>query len=129
MHNQKKDNNQFKNSEQAELSENQTPWNSDNPGVKETFIQTGRRGGDGQSGGQDPQQSQTTGKVGVADWKTKDSKPLTVKSWGRGCKGGRNSQSHRRVHWKPGLELSVIVPSLMLPPQCHYAAKSVAPPC
>ena len=34
-----------------ELTENQTVWKSENQGVKEeTFIQTGRRGGDGQPG-------------------------------------------------------------------------------
>ena len=45
MHNQKKDNTQFKKKEQPELPENETAWKSDNQGVKdETFIQTGRRG-------------------------------------------------------------------------------------
>ena len=34
---------------QPELPENKTIWESDNQGVKEeTFIRTGRRGGDGQ---------------------------------------------------------------------------------
>ena len=41
-----KDNNQFKNKKQPKLSENQTVWNSNNQGVKETVIQTGRRGRD-----------------------------------------------------------------------------------
>ena len=42
---------QFKNKKQPELTENQTVWKSDNQGDKEeTFIQTGRRGGDGQLG-------------------------------------------------------------------------------
>ena len=42
---------QFKNKKQPELTENQTVWKSDNQGVKEeTFIQTGRRGRDGQPG-------------------------------------------------------------------------------
>ena len=41
MHNQKKDNNKFKNKKQLELLENQTVWKSDNQGVKEeTSIQT-----------------------------------------------------------------------------------------
>ena len=45
------DNNKFKNKRQAELTENRTLWKSDNQGVKEeTFIQMGRRGGDGQPG-------------------------------------------------------------------------------
>ena len=44
----KKDNNQFKNKRQPELPENQTAWISHNQGIKETFIQTGRRGRDGE---------------------------------------------------------------------------------
>ena len=48
---------QFKNKKQPKLTENQTGWKSDNQGVKEdTFIQTGRRGGDGQLGGEDSKQ-------------------------------------------------------------------------
>ena len=48
---------QFKNKKQPELTENQTVWKSDNQGDKEeTFIQTSRRGGDGQPGGEDSQQ-------------------------------------------------------------------------
>ena len=43
------------------------------------------------------------GQVGLADQETKDSKVLAVKSCG-GCKGRRNSQSHRRIAWKVGLE-------------------------
>ena len=44
-HNQKKDNNKFKNKIQPDLPENQTIWKSDNQEVKEeTLIQTGRRG-------------------------------------------------------------------------------------
>ena len=45
LHNQKKDNSQFKNKNQSELPENQTAWNSNNQGDKVTFIHTGRRGG------------------------------------------------------------------------------------
>ena len=46
-HNQKKDNNKFKNKKQPELTENRTVWKSNNQGVKEeTFIQTGRRARD-----------------------------------------------------------------------------------
>ena len=45
---------QFKNKKQPELTENRTVWKSDNQGDKEeTFIQTGRRGGDGQLGRED----------------------------------------------------------------------------
>ena len=41
----------FKNKKQPEQTENQMVWKSDNQGDKEeTFIQTGRRGGDGQPG-------------------------------------------------------------------------------
>ena len=48
---QPKDNDKFKNKKQPELTENRTVWKSDNQGDKEeTFIQTGRRGGDRQLG-------------------------------------------------------------------------------
>ena len=48
---------QFKNKKQPELTENQTVWKSNNQGDKEeTFIQTGRRGRDGQLGGEDLRQ-------------------------------------------------------------------------
>ena len=48
---------QFKNKKQPERTENQTICKSNNQGIKEeTFIQTGRRGGDGQLGGEDSQQ-------------------------------------------------------------------------
>ena len=48
---------QFKNKEQPELTENRTVWKSNNQGDKEeTFIQTSRRGGDGQLGGEDSRQ-------------------------------------------------------------------------
>ena len=54
LHNQNKDNNKLKTKKPPELAENQTVWKSDNQGVKEeTFIQTGRRGGDGQRGGEE----------------------------------------------------------------------------
>ena len=46
---------QFKNKKQPELTENQTVQKSVNKGDKEeTFIQTGRRGGDWQQGREDP---------------------------------------------------------------------------
>ena len=49
LHNQKKDNNQFKNKKQSELPENQTAWTPDNQEVKEEiFIQTSKRGREGQ---------------------------------------------------------------------------------
>ena len=54
----RKDNNKFKSKKQPELTENQTVGKSNNQGVKEeAFIQTGRRGGDRQPGGEDLQQS------------------------------------------------------------------------
>lgn len=96
--------------------ENQTAWNSNNQGVKETFIQTGGKGEDG--GTEDTQQGKAvdhTGKVGLADWvgshitcrdtrkclwgvhettnpkgsvqETKDSKPLAVKTVGVALEG------------------------------------------
>ena len=45
MFNQRKDNNKLKkkNQKKPELPKNQTAWNSDNQGVKEILIQTGRR--------------------------------------------------------------------------------------
>ena len=43
------DNKEFKNKKQPELTDNRTAWRSDNQGVEETFIQTSRRGGDGQA--------------------------------------------------------------------------------
>ena len=50
-HNQKKDNNNLKTKNQPELTENRTTRKSNNQGDKEeTFIQTGRGGGDRQPG-------------------------------------------------------------------------------
>ena len=64
MHNQKKDNNKFKNKKQPELTENKTVWNSDNQAVKEeAFIQTCRTGGDGQLGW-----SRLTARQWLEDW-------------------------------------------------------------
>ena len=37
-HNQKKDDNNFKNKKQPELTENQTVWKSDNQGIKEEIF-------------------------------------------------------------------------------------------
>ena len=57
LQNQKKNNNKFK-TKKLEVSENQTVWKSNNQGIKEeTFIRTGRRGGDGQLHGGDWWQS------------------------------------------------------------------------
>ena len=123
-HNQKKDTNKFKNKKPPELPENQIAWKSDSQGVKETFIQTGRRGGERQQGqkghlirlrtmsvrwglaDQAVPHSHTDKMVGTTGEqdrqqntgfqcrKTKDSKPLVEKTYG-GCSRGRNSQSHR----------------------------------
>ena len=65
---------QFKNKKQPELTENQTTQKSDNQGDKEeTFIQTDRRGGDGQPGRTgltavqlDPETWQIVGPMGQA---------------------------------------------------------------
>ena len=64
----KKDHYKIKNNKQPELPENQTAWNSDNQGFKETFIQTGRRGGDRQLGREDPWQSGRPHGWGRSGW-------------------------------------------------------------
>ena len=46
-----------------------------------------------------------TDQVGMAEWETKVLKPLAAKYCGD-CDVGRNSQSHRRVCRKVGLEQS-----------------------
>ena len=97
-------------------------WKSNNQRVKEeTFIQMDRRGRDlqlawrglsarwrlvdqvvphlcavpeGTTGEQD-----RPCKPGFQCRENKASKPLTVKTC-RGCGSGRNSQPHRRVHWR-----------------------------
>ena len=52
-----------------ELPENQAVWKSDNQGVKEeTFIQTGRRGRDRQTGGEDAQQGSSWWTRWVRQW-------------------------------------------------------------
>ena len=57
----------MKNKKQPELRENRTVWKSNNQGDKEeTFIQTSRRGGDGQRDGEDlHQESRMRGLVGA----------------------------------------------------------------
>ena len=69
---------QFKNKKQTELTENQTVWKSDNQGDKEeTFIQTSRRGGDGQPGLRGL----------TARWRLADPVRWQIAEWGRpGCK-------------------------------------------
>ena len=49
------------------MTENSTVWKSDNQGVKgETFIQTGRRGGDRQPDGKDAHKAAALGPGQVA---------------------------------------------------------------
>ena len=84
---------------------NQTAWNSNNEEVKETFTQTGRRGTDKQLRGEDVcKATDCRDEAGLAKQETEDSK-LAVKYCGS-CNGRRNSQSHRRVYGKVGLEQS-----------------------
>ena len=45
------------------MAGNQTVWESDNQGVKETFIQTGRRGSDGM-----PEQQVCGTRQQLSDW-------------------------------------------------------------
>ena len=59
--------------------------NSDNQGVKETFIQNSRRGGLGKA-------VDCTDKVELTDQETKDSKPLAIKHCG-GCKKAGETHS------------------------------------
>ena len=117
-----KDNNKCKNKKQPELPENRTVWKSNNQGVKEeTFIQTGRRGGDGQPGQRGLVASQRLvdqvvphlhadklgGTIKEQDrphnpgFQHSEKKPQNhwLKTCG-GCSGRRNSQPHRRVHWR-----------------------------
>ena len=65
---QKKGNNQFKDNKQPEVPENQTAWNYDNQGVKETFTQTSRRGRDRQPSEQEAQQGGGPHRRGGAGW-------------------------------------------------------------
>ena len=66
----------------------------------------------------------------LAHWETNDSKPLLVKYCGC-CEGRRNSQSHRRVIWKVGLQWSEQALLFAFRPlphrQCQSAGKKVAP--
>ena len=86
-HSQKKDNNQFKNKIQIELPENQTVWKANNQGVKETFIQTGRRNGDRKPGQRGP----------VTRWQLED--------WGGRDRSWWTSISHIHmwISWKEQL--------------------------
>ena len=93
-------------------------WKSNNQGVKEeTFTQTGRRCGEEQlrwgwcmarlwPADQgiphlhvEQLEVRQTMRPKVPVWETKASKSLAVNTC-EGCGGGRNSQPHRRVHWR-----------------------------
>ena len=94
-HNQKKGNNQFKNKKQPELAENWTIWKSGNKGVKEvTFIQTSRRGREGQPGWRGH-----IAKWQLEDWVVPHSgadKPGgTTREWDRPCNPGFQCQKNK----------------------------------
>ena len=96
-HNQKKDNNKFKNKKQPELPENWTVWKSNSQGVKEnTFIQTGSRGRDGQLGREDSQKRRW-----LEDWVGKDAAGGPSKA----AAGGSSDRQHN-----PGLQHGEIKP-------------------
>ena len=107
------------------------------PSVKETFIQTGRRGRDRRQGmviwteWTSGKLADHTGEAQLAEWETKDSK-LTV-NYCKGWDSRRNSQSHRSLHWKVELQQSkwaALFPLWPLPHrQCFNLTKRVAPPC
>ena len=75
---------------QDKMPENQAVWQSDNQGVKEeTFIQTGRRGGDGQPG-----QRGHMARYQLEDWKGKvmAGSPTFVC-----CSTGKNNWGARQI--------------------------------
>ena len=75
--------------------------------------------------------SSSAEEIGLAERETKDTKPLPVNQCGD-CNSWRNSQSHKRVPWKVGLEqskLAALFPLGPVPHILHYnTAKRVAPP-
>ena len=91
------------------MPENQTAWNSDNQGVKETFTQTGRRE---ETGSQTERTCSKAvdhrGEAGLAEQEYKDLK--LALNYCRGCHGWEELPvSHKRFHWKVGLEQSKLV--------------------
>ena len=73
LHNQKEDKNQPKNNKQPEVPENQTAWNSNNQGIKETVNQMNRTSQKetGQTGGQrEPAARWQTVWAELAEWET-----------------------------------------------------------
>ena len=79
---------------------------TNNQGVKETSIQTGRKGGDAQPGRADPWHSSRLCKWGgtgwTGNWRLKTSSYKIL--WG--LRWQEKLQSHRRVRWKVGLQQS-----------------------
>ena len=76
------------------MPENQTVWNSDNHGIKETFTQTGRKEMGSWAGGRDQRQE---GRLHGRGWLNGKLRLKASLNYSRGCQGGRNSQSHMRV--------------------------------
>ena len=101
------------------MPEHQTSRNSDNQGIKETVKQNNQTGKAADR--EKPQWGSRPwgwGCVGGADLRGNWDSELTV-DYGV-CHSGRNSQSHRRVHWKKctrDKQASCTVPSLAPPPQ------------
>ena len=94
MHNQK-DNNKFKNKKQPELTENQTVRKPNNQGDKEeTFIQTGRRGGDGQLCREESQQGSSR--------RTRAGKAIAGRP-SEVVAGGAGSPTFAQINWEKQL--------------------------
>ena len=82
---QPKEEQHFKNKKQPEQTENQTVWKSNHQGDKEeTFIQTGRRGGDGQPG-----RRGLTARQQLAD-----PERWWIVKWGKQCDSYQTSRPH-----------------------------------
>ena len=97
----------FLKNEQPEMPENQTVWNSDNKELKKHSPKPvgGVEMGDRQPSGEDEWQvGRPCRRGGLAEQETKDSKAAV--KYCRCCHCKRNSQSHRRVYLKEGLEWS-----------------------
>ena len=80
---------QFKNKRQPELTENRTVWKSDHQGDKEeTLTQTGRRGRDGQPGGEEGSKAEAGGpgdrphNPGLQIWEVKPQTSDCKHLWG-----------------------------------------------
>ena len=123
-HNHKEDNNQSKNNKQPEVPENQTAWNSNNQGIKETVNQinhTGKRETremrkTGQMGWwREPLARQRTTWVGLAE------RGMETQSWLWTMEGVATveetpvSQESSLESWSRAKQANCIVPSLSLP--------------